>query len=93
MNTGRIYLKEIMTALDYRDLRSVKKWCDINHVRILCDAGCKWRYVLMEEFEKALTRCHLHKPERPRKNSRVYSTSYSPQGEYEKTLLSIFTNI
>ncbi len=48
----RIYIKELTTKLNCKDIRSVKRWCDKNGVAMLCDAGSNKKYVIKEEFEE-----------------------------------------
>ena len=84
----RMYLEELLEILKYRDSRSVRRWCFNNQVRILFDAGCKWRFVLKEEFEKALTRITEETEKQISKRKRVKQGKYTPQGETENAFLS-----
>src|ERR1051325_1412952 len=52
----RIYIREIMKFLNYKDRRSCRRWCGKNHVGILRDPGSNKLYVLKDEFEKALNK-------------------------------------
>ena len=56
MNVQRIYIKDAIVQLDYKDIRSFKKWCTKNDVGILSDNGSRRQYVVMEEFEAAKSR-------------------------------------
>lgn len=99
----RLYIKDIQKVLQYRDRRSVRKWCRNNHVRILSDTGSNRRFVLRDEFEKSMNKNYhtgrgiLHSsrnfflsehPVRPETE-----TKYCPKGENEKRSLSIFTSL
>jgi hypothetical protein len=88
----RLYLKELRDILKYRDLRSVHRWCFNNHVRVLFDAGCKWRYVLREDFEKALNRMKEETGKQITRRRKSNHGNYTPQGNYEKGFLSVLTN-
>jgi len=101
MTTERLYIEEIQTVLPYRDPRSVKRWCDKNHVRILSDRGTKKRFVLKEEFEKEIERNNRgessgnHSAVRvmKKKKNTDLARNYKPQGENENKILSIFTSL
>jgi uncharacterized Fe-S cluster-containing protein len=56
MNVQRIYVKDAIAQLDYKDMRSFRKWCIKNDVGILSDNGSRRQYVVAEEFEKAKSR-------------------------------------
>lgn len=84
----RIYLEELKPLLRYRDLRSVRKWCFNNHVKVLYDAGSKWRFVLKEELDKALTIFREEPKTKTFRKKKENHRSYSPQGETEKAFLS-----
>ena|ERR1035437_3774951 len=99
----RIYIKDIQKKLQYRDRRSVRRWCRNNNVRILSDTGSNRRFVLRDEFEKSMSKNN-------RTGRRIFHCSknfflqdctfnsqteseYHPKGDYEKKLLSIFTSL
>ena len=84
----RIYLKDLLEELRYRDLRSVYKWCTYNQVRVLFYPGSNPRFVIKEEFEKALTRITQKTQKKIIKRKRVNQGKYTPQGETEKAFLS-----
>jgi hypothetical protein len=46
-------IKEISKVLEYKDRRSVLRWCRKNDVKIFSLQDCKREYVLKEEFDKA----------------------------------------
>jgi len=56
MNVQRIYVKDAIAQLDYKDMRSFRKWCTYNDVGILSDNGSRRQYVVAEEFEVAKSR-------------------------------------
>lgn len=83
-----MYLKELLKVLQYRDLRSVRKWCINNQVRVLFDTGSKWRFVLREELEKALNKIQQTPLENTPRRKKENHGKYTPQGEIEKSFLS-----
>ena len=97
--TERIYIQEIQNELQYKDRRSVIRWCKNNNVQIFSYTGSYKKFVLKDEFEKALFK-HYHKHSvninsamNIYSKNRNQTVKYIPQGEYEKEFLSIFTNI
>lgn len=48
-----IKISEVAAMLDYKDSRSVKKWCANNSVAIISYSGSNKRFVIKDEFEKA----------------------------------------
>ena len=56
---NRFYLREVQLILQYRDRRSVKRWCQFNNVGIFVDKGTKRYYVLKSEFEAAINKNNL----------------------------------
>jgi hypothetical protein len=48
---NRLYLRELQIILQYKDRRSVKKWCNHNKVRIYSDKGTNRYFVSRSEFE------------------------------------------
>lgn len=74
-------------------MRTICKWCRNNRVRVLFDCGSKWRFVLREELEKAMNRAHQETGRKVLRKKRRINDIYVPQGQYEKEVLSIFTNI
>lgn len=99
----RIYIKDIQKKLQYRDRRSVRRWCRNNNVRILSDTGSNRRFVLRNEFEKSMNKNYhtgrgiLHSPMNFFLHDYTVKSEterrYCPKGEYEKEFLSIFTNL
>ena len=49
----KLYIKDVAKELDLKDNRSVKRWLKNSGIGILCDIGCKRKYVIKEEFESA----------------------------------------
>lgn len=92
-----------MKLLRYRDLRSVRRWCDNNQVRVLRDIGSNRPFVLREEFELAIEKNNkgevVRKPSMRERFRRKYNQiseateRYKPLGENEKKVLSIFTSL
>lgn len=103
MTMERFYLKDLEKELHYRDRRSVRRWCRNNNVRILCDVGSNKQYVLREEYEKGKYKNYSVSPRGIKTVSRFLRgkiknkvntlMDYKPKGEYEKEVLSIFTNL
>ena len=103
MTEERLYMQDIQKELQYRDRRSVHRWCRNNDVRILSDAGSNKQFVLRYEFEKAKTKNYFVRPgvinssmkflsqNRTKRNDTV--GKYNVKGEYEKKSLSIFTSL
>jgi len=84
----RIYITDLLETLRYRDLRSVRRWCANNQVRVLSDIGSKWRFVMKEELERALIRFHEESKKESVRTKHVKIGRYTPVGETEKTFLS-----
>ncbi len=103
MTEERLYLQDLLGELRYRDRRSVRRWCKNNNVRILSDIGSNRQFVLRDEFEKEKNKIYRLRSitsyaskksfYRNRSSHSEKAEEYKPQGEYEKNLLSIFTNI
>ena len=101
--TERLYIQDIQKVLQYRDRRSVRRWCSNNNVRILSDVGTNKQFVLKEEFEKAISKNYYSNKDVKNSSINVFEQNsnnntdkakiYRPQGEYEKQFLSIFTNL
>lgn len=90
----RLYIQEIQKELQYRDRRSVRRWCRNNNVRLFSDVGSNKQYVLKDEFEIAKNRNSSMNFFSQKKNKNTEKVmEYKPQGEYEKAFLSIFTNL
>ncbi|HKR04784.1 MAG TPA: hypothetical protein VJY62_09110 [Bacteroidia bacterium] len=51
----RTYLRDIKNQLQYKDTRSVNRWCKNHNVTIFSDYGARKKYVLNFEFTNALT--------------------------------------
>ena len=49
----RLYVKEMYDELQYKDRRSILKWCSNNQVGVFSDVGSNKLYVIKEEFETA----------------------------------------
>lgn len=91
-------IKEIQNELQYKDRRSIIRWCQYNNVQIISYVGTYKKFVIKEEFEREKYQsCHKHSKNNnstmcvPSKKSKKMM-DYRPQGEYEKEFLSIFTN-
>jgi len=97
--TERLYIQEVQTELQYRDRRSVRRWCRNNNVQILSDTGSNKQYVLKDEFERAKYKHYHIRSENINSTMNISAKNsnkimkYKPQGEYEKECLSIFTNL
>lgn len=50
---NRLYLRELQLILQYKDRRSVKRWCENNKISIFSDKGSNRYFVSRLEFEKA----------------------------------------
>ena len=50
---ARIYLEEVKKEIKYKDLRSIKKWCSLNGVKVFKDSGSNKPFVLELEFIRA----------------------------------------
>lgn len=48
-----IGIKEIGKVLNYKDSRSIRKWCKKRYLKILNDPGTKRYYILRHDFERA----------------------------------------
>ena len=55
MLIARTYLRDVKQQLQYKDTRSVLRWCKNNKVGIFSDYGTNKKYVLNFEFINALT--------------------------------------
>jgi hypothetical protein len=51
----RTYIADIKHQLQYKDTRSVLRWCGNHNVAIFSDYGTRKKYVLRIEFTNALT--------------------------------------
>lgn len=99
----RIYINEIKKILNFKDNRTINKWCLNNNVRILSDTGSNRRFVFRDEFEESINKNHhtgrgfLHSPRNIFLHEHAVKPEteikYCPKGENEKRLLSIFTSI
>lgn len=103
MISERLYLEDLKKELRYRDRRSVRRWCRNNNVILLSDFGSNKQYVLKEDFEIGMSRSYTQNS-RTKGSSRHsipnflqtkvnQMKEYRPTGEYEKTVLSIFTSL
>lgn len=103
MVTERLYIVDVQKELHYRDRRSVRRWCRNNDVTILCDVGSNKQYVLREEYDKGKLENYSVTPRIMNTTKRFFAEKfknkannlmdYKPKGEYEKKVLSIFTNL
>ena len=94
-----ISIQEAALFLNYKDIRSVKRWCSNNGVKILSDNGSKRRYVIKEEFEEAKMRqtkmylnqkyCDNKLPEG--KKEQGNEKNYRLSGDNEKRFLESLT--
>lgn len=99
----RMYLHDIQRLLNYKDYRSVRKWCRNNHVRVLSDTGSNRRFIFADELEKSMNRKKhigweiIHSPTDLLLHDLSVKSEiikkYCPKGENEKRMLSIFTSI
>ena len=72
MISERMYIDELKKELPWRDIRSIEKWCDRNHVRLFSFIGTKIRFVLRDEFEKQMEKIYNSKTSD--KNSKKFSS-------------------
>ena len=103
MISERMYIEELKKELPWCDIRSIKKFCRTYHIQRFYFEGTKIWFVLRDEFEKLMNKIYDSNPldkdskrTHFRKRSRYKiqkGSGYRPQGEYEKEVLSIFTNI
>ena len=84
----RFYTKELQIKLQYKDRRSVRRWCRNNGVRILSDLGSNRQFVLKDEFENALNKIYWEQPT----STENKKEEYIPQGAIESGFLSILLN-
>jgi len=84
----RLYIKEVQFKLQYKDKRSVRRWCRNNGVRILTDNGSNRHFVLKDEFENRLDSIYYLHPT----SAENYKEKYIPQGDKESDFLSILLN-
>lgn len=61
---ARIYLEEVKKEIKYKDLRSIKKWCSLNGVKVFKDYGSNKPFVLELEFIRAYNRPILQSVDR-----------------------------
>lgn len=98
----RLYIKEIQQELQYRDRRSVRRWCRNNGVKIFCDIGSNRCFVLKEEFEMAKSKNYLIQQDCDNSIMNIISNSrklitekamgYMPKGKYEMKFLNFLHN-
>ncbi|NVN95994.1 MAG: hypothetical protein HXX18_12000 [Bacteroidetes bacterium] len=81
----RLYIKELQIKLQYKDRRSVRRWCRNNGVRILSDLGSNRQFVLKDEFENSLNKIYSLNPISAENNKE----EYIPKGTIESDFLSI----
>jgi hypothetical protein len=99
----RLYIQDIQKELQYRDRRSVRRWCCNNGIRLLSDFGSNKQFVLRDEFEKAKNKSYYISAVAINSSLNVFSQNcnnkadklkqYIPKGENEKKFLSIFTSL
>jgi hypothetical protein len=85
----RLYIKELQVLLQYKDIRSIKRWCRNNGVRILSDYGTYKQFVLKNEFENIYNNCQSTLPNKKIKD---INKDYLPLGEKESEFLSMLLN-
>lgn len=99
----RVYISEIQHDLQYKDRRSVRRWCSNNNVNIISDQGSNKQFVLREEYELAKSK-NYHRVQDPskslpansaqlQKKTEIKKTEYSPRFKNEIRMVSILTNI
>jgi putative IMPACT (imprinted ancient) family translation regulator len=49
-------IKEAAAMLNYKDIRSLEKWCNENGVEIFSEEGTRNRYLIRSQFEYAKER-------------------------------------
>jgi len=94
--SDRLYIKDIIKVLPYRDLRSIHRWCRNNGVRLLRDIGSKSLFAFKDEFEKAMDRMKdfsTSNNSKPGIRSTGKEDNYKPQGTIESSFLSILQNL
>jgi len=90
MISKRIYLQDAAGDLRFKDIRSVKRWCGNNGVKIFSDNGSNKRYVIKEEFEEAKSRKLMNYLKQKELEFKKHN-KYTPMGDHEKNFLSILT--
>lgn len=99
--TERIYIIEIQNELQYKDRRSVRRWCRNNNVRILSDVGSNRQYALRSEYENA--KCKNYPLHQEVFSSSIVNLSksskigkekeYRPMGRIEESFISHLLNL
>jgi hypothetical protein len=99
----RIYISDIQNELHYRDRRSARRWCRLNSVLLQTDIGSNKQFASKSTFENAKDRTCYNNPDAVnstmqfitnyRKAKSKKGSDYKPQGEYEKTFLSILQSL
>ncbi len=96
----RLYIKEILHDLHYKDLRSIKRWCNNQNIPLRKDKGSNKLYVLKEEYESAKCRNYPKSNQIlnstinfPLENQDKRKSEYKTQFENERRMLSILLKI
>ncbi len=91
----RIYISQAKQLLNFKDNRSLKRWCFLNGIKVLCDKGSNKKYLLLSDFEE----CANKEIMEYQNNRKVFVTkkhssspNYKPSGNHEKNFLSILQN-
>ena len=95
----QISIQETAILLGYKDIRSAKRWCNNNGVKILSDFGSKKQYVIKEEFEEAkIRRAKIYLTQKygddklsEAKTKQGRERIYSLSGDNEKRFLNSLT--
>jgi hypothetical protein len=98
--TERIYISEIQSELQYKDRRSVRRWCRNNNVRVLSDVGSNKQYALRSEYENARFKNYPIRPEVfnssmayfPKSSKVEKENEYIPLGRIEENFLNRLLN-
>ncbi len=98
----RIYISEIKIRLSYKDTRSVIRWCINNRIGLYKDIGSKKLFAFRIDFESVYSPNRISS-EMLNASMNFYpqvanlkiekSRTYIPQGEHEKSYLSMLQNI
>lgn len=90
----RLYIKEMLHDLNYKDKRSIKRWCLNQNVRLIKDKGTNKLYVIKDEYEFAKRR--NYQMSNSFINHQVVmrqEPDYKPKYAVEREVLSILQNI
>lgn len=84
----RLYIKDALHELNYKDRRSLIRWCRNNGVTLKRDAGSKMLYVIKEQFYAAKLRTENFVLPQEKKETFEAPGSYRPKSKYEEECLS-----